>query len=87
MNINKIRKWTMTQTCTGWSDQSWDKLHFLMYRPSCLIEAYTVPEKYWLVSIELLAVYLFNEGIIFCHRGEDRLAQESPRLLPEKRFR
>ncbi len=56
MNINKIRKWTMTQTCTGWGDQSLDKLHFLMYRPSRLIEAYTVPEKNWLVSIELLAV-------------------------------
>jgi hypothetical protein len=31
-----------------------------MYRPSCLIEAYSSPEKYWLVRVGLLVIHLFN---------------------------
>jgi hypothetical protein len=37
----------------------------LYYRPSCLIEAYGSPRKYWLVRGGLLANNLFNEGAIF----------------------
>jgi hypothetical protein len=40
-----------------------------MYRPSCLIEAYGGPEKYWLVCVVLLANYLFNLNFIFPSDG------------------
>jgi hypothetical protein len=33
----------------GWSDQSWTKLYFSIYRSSPLIEIYGSPGKYWLV--------------------------------------
>ncbi len=36
-----------------------------MYRPSCLIEAYVRPEKYWLVWAGLEARHLFNFNFIF----------------------
>jgi hypothetical protein len=36
-----------------------------MYRPSCLIEAYVRPEKYWLVWAGSLAKYLNNFYLIF----------------------
>jgi hypothetical protein len=41
------------------------KRFFSMYRPSCLIEAYIRPEKYWLVWAEPLANHLFNFNFIF----------------------
>jgi hypothetical protein len=36
-----------------------------MYMPSCLIEAYGRPEKYWLVWAGLEANHLFNFNFIF----------------------
>jgi hypothetical protein len=41
-----------------------------MYRPSCLIEAYVRPEKYWLVYARLLTNHLFNLNLIFLGDGE-----------------
>jgi hypothetical protein len=38
---------------------------FLMYRPSCLTEAYGGLEKYWFVWAGLLAIHLFNLSFIF----------------------
>jgi hypothetical protein len=35
-----------SQVNTGWGGQTWTKMVFSMYRPSCLIEAYARPEKY-----------------------------------------
>jgi hypothetical protein len=40
-----------------------------MYRPSCLIEAYVRPEKYWLVWAGPLANHLFNFNLIFLNAG------------------
>jgi hypothetical protein len=40
-----------------------------MYRPSCLIEAYFRPEKYWVVCGGLLANNLFNSNFIFLSGG------------------
>jgi hypothetical protein len=42
---------------------------FLMYRPSCLIEAYVRPEKYWLVWAGLKANHLLNFNFIFLSDG------------------
>jgi hypothetical protein len=46
-----------------------------MYRPSCLIEAYGGPEKYWLVCVVLLANYLFNLNFIFPSDGISAAAE------------
>ncbi len=40
-----------------------------MYRPSCLIEAYVRPEKYWLVWAGPLANHLLNFNFIFLSDG------------------
>ncbi len=45
------------------------KCFFLLYRPSCLIEAYDRPEKYWLVWAGPLASHLFNFNFIFLSDG------------------
>jgi hypothetical protein len=42
---------------------------FSMYRPSCLIEAYVRPKKYWLVWAGLEANHLFNFNFIFLSDG------------------
>jgi hypothetical protein len=42
---------------------------FLIYRPSCLIQAYGGPEKYWLVWAGLLANHPFNFNFIFLNHG------------------
>jgi hypothetical protein len=42
---------------------------FSVYRPSCLLEAYVRPEKYWLVCIGPLANHLFNLNFIFRSDG------------------
>jgi hypothetical protein len=36
-----------------------------MYRPSCLIEAYVRPEKYWFLWAGPLAKHPFNFNLIF----------------------
>ncbi len=41
------------------------KQFFSMYRPSCLIQAYGGPEKYWLVWAGPLANHPFNFNFIF----------------------
>jgi hypothetical protein len=41
------------------------KRFFSLYRPSCLIEAYVRPEKYWLAWAGPLANYPFNFNFIF----------------------
>jgi hypothetical protein len=47
-----------------------DETGFLsMCRPSCLIEAYGRPEKYWLVWAGLKANDLFNFNFIFLSNG------------------
>ncbi len=45
------------------------KRFFSQYRPSCLIEAYDRPEKYWLVWAGPLASNLFNFNLIFLSDG------------------
>ncbi len=45
------------------------KRFFSQYRPSCLIEAYDRPEKYWLVWAGPLASHLFNFNFIFLSNG------------------
>jgi hypothetical protein len=39
------------------------------YRPSCFIEAYDRPEKYWFVLAQPLAKHLFNFNFIFLSDG------------------
>ncbi len=51
--------------CTGWGGELWTKMVFSIYRPSCLIEAYIRPEKYWLVWAGPLANHPFNFNFIF----------------------
>jgi hypothetical protein len=48
-----------------------------MYRPSCLIEAYVRPEKYWLVWAGLLANHLFNFNLIFLSDGLTAAAERA----------
>jgi hypothetical protein len=43
--------------------------HGLKYRPSCLIEAYFRPEKYWLVCVGLSANQLLNSNFICLSGG------------------
>jgi hypothetical protein len=50
--------------CTGWAGQSWTKTFFSMYRPSCLIQAFGGPEKYWLEWAGPLANHPFNFNLI-----------------------
>jgi hypothetical protein len=53
---------------------------FLMYRPSCLIEAYGSTEKCLSVYVRLLAAHLFNEDAIFLPQlppGSDRMSGRS----------
>jgi hypothetical protein len=45
------------------------KHFFSMYRPSCLIEAYVRPEKYFFVSAGPLANHPFNFNFIFLSDG------------------
>jgi hypothetical protein len=45
------------------------KRFFSLYGPSCLIEAYDRPEKYWLVWAGPLASHLFNFNLIFLSDG------------------
>jgi hypothetical protein len=47
---------------------------FSIYRPSCIIEAYRSPKKYWLVSVGLLDAHIFNFHFIFSWQTLD-LAQ------------
>jgi hypothetical protein len=42
---------------------------FLVYRPSCLIEASFRSEKCWLVCVGLLATHLFGSNLIFPSGG------------------
>ncbi len=53
----------------GWGGQWWKIFFFSMYRPSCLIEAYVRPEKYWLVWDGPLANQPFNFNFIFLSNG------------------
>ncbi len=51
---------------TVWGGQLLTKTYFfLMYRPSCLIEASSRPEKYLLMCVGLLANHLFSSNLIF----------------------
>jgi hypothetical protein len=54
---------------TGWGGESWNKMFFSLYRPSCFIEAYVRPEKYWLVWAGPLANHPFNLNYIFLSDG------------------
>jgi hypothetical protein len=45
------------------------KRFFSMYRPSCLVEAYVRPEKYWFVWAGPLANHPFNFYFIFLSDG------------------
>jgi hypothetical protein len=49
---------------------------FSMFRPSCLIEAYVSPDKYWLVCVEMLAAHIFKEGAIFATAASWRQRNE-----------
>jgi hypothetical protein len=53
------------------------KRFFSLYRPSCLIEAYDRPEKYWLVWAGPLASHLFNLNFIFLSDGLTAAAQRA----------
>ncbi len=53
------------------------KRFFSMYRPSCLIEAYIRPEKYWLVWAGPLASHLFNFNFIFLSDGLTAAAERA----------
>ncbi len=46
-----------------------DLIVFFTNRPSCLIEAYVGPKKYWLVFGGLLANNLYNLDLIFLSEG------------------
>jgi hypothetical protein len=48
-----------------------------MYRPSCLIEAYVRPEKYWLVWARPLAKHLNNFYFIFLSDGLTVVAERA----------
>jgi hypothetical protein len=52
-------------THTGWMVNRGLKRFFSLYRPSCLIEAYVRPEKYWLLWVGPLANHPFNFNFIF----------------------
>jgi hypothetical protein len=45
------------------------KRFFSLYRPSCLVEAYVRPEKYWFVWAGPLANHPFNFYFIFLSDG------------------
>jgi hypothetical protein len=53
------------------------KWFFSQYRPSCLIEAYDRPEKYWLVWAGPLASHLFNFNFIFLSDGLTAAAERA----------
>jgi hypothetical protein len=53
------------------------RFFFSMYRPSCLIEAYVRPEKYWLVWARPLANHLFNFNFIFLSDGSTATAERA----------
>jgi hypothetical protein len=42
---------------------------FLTYWPSCLLEAYGGPEKYWLLCFGLLAAHIYDLNFIFLSQG------------------
>jgi hypothetical protein len=50
---------------------------FSLYRPSCLIEAYDRPEKYWLVWAGPLASHLFHFNFIFLSDGLTAVAERA----------
>ncbi len=64
-------------TYTGWGGQSWTKMFFSMHRPSCLIEAYVRPEKYWLVWAGPLANHLNNFYFMFLSDGLTAAAERA----------
>jgi hypothetical protein len=45
------------------------KRFFSLYRPSCLVDAYVRPEKYWFVRARPLANHPFNFYFIFLSDG------------------
>jgi hypothetical protein len=53
------------------------KRFFSQYRPSCLIEAYDRPEKYWLVWAGPLASDLYNFNFIFLSDGLTAAAERA----------
>jgi hypothetical protein len=53
------------------------KRFFSLYRPSCLIEAYVRPEKYWLMWAEPLANHPFNFYFIFLNDGLKEAAEKA----------
>jgi hypothetical protein len=53
------------------------KRFFSMYRPSCLLEAYIRPEKYWLVWAGPLASHPFNFNFIFLSDGLTAAAERA----------
>jgi hypothetical protein len=53
------------------------KRFFSQYRPSCLIEAYDRPEKYWLVWAGSLANHPFNFNFIFLSDGTTVAAERA----------
>ncbi len=53
------------------------KRFFSQYRPSCLIEAYDRPEKYWLVWAGPLANHPFNFNFIFLSDGTTAAAERA----------
>jgi hypothetical protein len=54
---------------TGYGGESWSKTFFSVYRPSCRIEAYIRPEKYYFVWAGPLANHPFNFNLIFLSDG------------------
>ncbi len=53
------------------------KRFFSLYRPSCLIEAYVRPEKYWLVWAGPLANHPLNFNFIFPSDGLTAAAERA----------
>ncbi len=72
---------------TGWGGQSWTRrvIVNVQYRPTCLIEAYFRPEKYWLVCSRLLANHLLNLNLNFLSDGVAAAAEEAQCIELEKR--
>ncbi len=65
--VAHICNWRSIKPIQGGADKNVEEnIFFSMYRPSCLIEAYFIPEKkYLLVCTGLFANHLFNLNFIF----------------------
>jgi hypothetical protein len=61
------------------------KWFFSLYRPSCLIEAYVMPEKYLLVWAGPLANHLFNFNFIFLSDGGKSGIPLLANVIPRRR--